>query len=130
MEFAYGNDPHGMVVPIRIDSLAKEIVEEQLSLGGFQLVSDIPGDNGRTVPLNVSTCMEFINSHIRADEKNQLLLRTPMRSHDIQAIRDLATNTDTVSSAILMDKLARETIYAPMYKIIIEHRAAGKSLGQ
>ncbi|KAJ7851922.1 hypothetical protein B0H14DRAFT_2581156 [Mycena olivaceomarginata] len=35
-------------------------------------------------PFNIETCMEFINTHIRADKKNRLLLRTEMLEEDAQ----------------------------------------------
>jgi hypothetical protein len=61
-----------------------------------------------------------MNTHIRADKKNQLLLRTEMRPSDIQVIRDAAANSESVPAIILNEKLGREHIY----KSFLERRRA------
>jgi hypothetical protein len=65
-----------------------------------------------------------MNTHIRADKNNQLLLRTKMRPSDIQVIRDVAANSDSVPAMILNDKLARETIYRGIYQELLKRRKA------
>jgi hypothetical protein len=72
-----------------------------------------------------------MNAHIRADKKNQLLLRTEMRPSDIQVIRDVAANSDSVPAMILNDKLAREKFYQGMYQELLKHRkAASQEVGR
>ncbi|KAJ7436877.1 hypothetical protein B0H11DRAFT_2108884 [Mycena galericulata] len=66
------------------------------------------------VPFNFDTCLENINMHIRADKKDQLLLRTTLRPSDIQAIRDASANLATHSARVLRAKMARESIYTPL----------------
>lgn len=56
----------------------------------------------------------FINTHIRADKKNQLLLRTEMRPSDIQIIRDVGADSDGIAARLLKAKMAREHIFRPL----------------
>jgi hypothetical protein len=65
-----------------------------------------------------------MNTHIRADKKNQLLLRTEMRPSDIQVIRDVAANSDSIPATILNDKLAREKVYQGIYQELLKRRKA------
>ncbi|KAJ7751100.1 hypothetical protein B0H16DRAFT_1724246 [Mycena metata] len=75
------------------------------------------------VPFTVEGCMEFINTQIRADKKDQLLLRTEMRPLDIQIIRDAAAGSDSVPARILNAKLAREQIYKSLLEYVRESRS-------
>ncbi|KAJ7610131.1 hypothetical protein FB45DRAFT_875938 [Roridomyces roridus] len=63
------------------------------------------------VPFNFDQCIEHINTHIRTDKKNQLLLRTALRPLDVQAIRDPAANRGTYSAQVIRNKMMRESIY-------------------
>ncbi|KAJ7457731.1 hypothetical protein FB451DRAFT_1372407 [Mycena latifolia] len=79
---------------------------------------------------SIDSCMEIMNKHIRADDKNQLSLRMEMSGADIQTIRD-ARNTPTTRSAhwgavappshfgalLLKEKMARESLYKPTITI-------------
>jgi hypothetical protein len=74
-----------------------------------------------------------MNTHIRADKKNQLLVRTEMRPFDIQVIRDAVANSNTAPTMALNEKLAREYIYKSLHQMLVEHRravAAGALVGQ
>ncbi|KAJ3517319.1 hypothetical protein NLJ89_g591 [Agrocybe chaxingu] len=41
----------------------------------------------KEIPLSVTSCIDFINMHIRSDKKNQLRLRMTMSKQDIERIR-------------------------------------------
>ncbi|KAJ7263501.1 hypothetical protein C8J57DRAFT_1333682 [Mycena rebaudengoi] len=112
MDFAFGQN--SIAVPVHIHSLTMETLRQQI-LAGFNPISVVMG-GAATVPFTVETCMEFMNTHIRADKKNQLLLRTEMRPSDIQVIRDVAANSDSIPATILNDKLAREKVYQGIYQ--------------
>ncbi|KAJ7436288.1 hypothetical protein B0H11DRAFT_2111080 [Mycena galericulata] len=121
MEIAYESGAHNsLTFPLCIHSEAREVVREAIPQG-FAITSAITGET-KKVPYTVETCLEFMNSHIRADKKNQLLLRTEMRPVDIQAIRDVTTNSQSVPAVILYEKMARENIYKQMYQMLLEHR--------
>lgn len=62
-----------------------------------------------------------MNTHIRADKKNRLLLRTAMRPFDIQVIRDVLAKSRSVPVLALTEKLSREYIYKSLYRILLEH---------
>ncbi|KAJ7641100.1 hypothetical protein FB45DRAFT_1021873 [Roridomyces roridus] len=68
-----------------------------------------------TVPFDFDQCIDFINTHIRADKKNQLLLRTALRPSDLQAIRDAAANRSTRSAQVIRTKMARDSLYQPVH---------------
>ncbi|KAG1717690.1 hypothetical protein EDD22DRAFT_793353 [Suillus occidentalis] len=63
-------------------------------------------------PLSAASCLEFINSHIRADKQNQLRLRTEMTEQDKEVIRAAGRDEDTFSTRILKEKMQREQLYA------------------
>jgi len=129
MDIAYACGQNSIAVPVHIHSLTMETMKQQM-LAGFNSISVVMG-GAATVPFTVETCMEFMNTHIRADKKNQLLLRTEMRPSDIQVIRDVAANSDSVPAMILNDKLAREKIYQGMYQELLKRRkAACQEVGQ
>ena len=59
----------------------------------------------------------FINTFIRADTRNQLLLRMNMREEDRETIRAAGRGgKDTMAIAILNAKISRERVYIP-YKL-------------
>jgi hypothetical protein len=139
MDIAYACGQSSITVPVHICSLTMETLRRQIS-AGFNSISVMMG-GAATVPFTVEMCMEcayvphrylyfthrsnrFMNTHIRADKNNQLLLRTKMRPSDIQVIRDVAANSDSVPAMILNDKLARETIYRGMYQELLKRRKA------
>ncbi|KAJ6561495.1 hypothetical protein DFH09DRAFT_1316074 [Mycena vulgaris] len=122
MDIAFASGQNSIAVPVHIRSLTMETLKQQI-LAGFNSISVVMG-GAATVPFTVETCMEFMNTHIRADKKNQLLLRTEMRPSDIQVFRDVAANSDSVPAMILNDKLAREKIYQGMYQELLKRRKA------
>ncbi|KAJ7752479.1 hypothetical protein DFH07DRAFT_825496 [Mycena maculata] len=109
VEFTNGGNKNinSITMPVHIESAAMRLVKEAEP---FPMVSAITGEV-MIRPFSTEACMEFINTHIRADKKNQLLLRTEMRPSDIQIIHDAAANSSSVSALILNEKLAREHIY-------------------
>ncbi|KAH7885652.1 hypothetical protein F5I97DRAFT_1422712 [Phlebopus sp. FC_14] len=63
-------------------------------------------------PMSVVTCLEFMNTHVRADKQNQLQLRTDMTESDMDIIRgvmDRANNSEAV--CLLREKINREGFY-------------------
>ncbi|KAJ7712784.1 hypothetical protein B0H14DRAFT_677712, partial [Mycena olivaceomarginata] len=122
MDIAFGCGQNSIAVAVHIPSLTMETLKQQI-LAGFNSISVIMG-GAATAPFTVETCMEFMNTHIRADKKNQLLLRTEMRPSDIQVIRDVAANSDSGPAMILNDKLAREKIYQGVYQELLKRRKA------
>jgi hypothetical protein len=54
-----------------------------------------------------------------------------MRPSDIQVIRDVAANSDSVPAMILNNKLTREKIYQGMYQEVLKRReAASQEVGR
>ncbi|KAJ7791263.1 hypothetical protein B0H13DRAFT_2173146 [Mycena leptocephala] len=122
IEIAYADSGNSITFSLRIHSKAKEMVK-RAKVEGFKRISAVTGET-TTVPYTVETCMEFINTHIRADKKNQLLLRTEMRPSDIQVIRDVVANSDNVPARAMNEKLARENIYNSMYETLLARKRA------
>ena len=56
----------------------------------------------------------FMNTHIRADKKNTLRLRTDMRASDFKIIRDAGADAESVPAGLLRAKMAREDLYKPL----------------
>jgi len=63
------------------------------------------------IPMATPPCLEFINTFIRADTKNKLLLRMDMREEDREVIRAVGRGEDTAAVLILRKKMEREGIY-------------------
>ncbi|KAG2058377.1 hypothetical protein BDR06DRAFT_115928 [Suillus hirtellus] len=82
----------------------------------FTSVSAITGIH--KTPKSAASCLEFINSHIRADTQNQLFLRTEMTEQDKEVIRAAGRNEDTFSVRILKEKMEREQLYAGLLQSI------------
>ncbi|KAJ7277287.1 hypothetical protein C8J57DRAFT_1126695 [Mycena rebaudengoi] len=122
VEITNSGTDNSLTFPIHIRASTLKMVEQGKVLG-FPSTSAITGET-TILPFCVEKCMEFMNTHIRADKKNQLLLRTEMRPSDIQVICDAATNSSNLPANILMEKMAREQIYKPFLA-----SRASKSLG-
>ncbi|KAJ7804352.1 hypothetical protein B0H14DRAFT_2884433 [Mycena olivaceomarginata] len=120
VEFANGGTDNTITVAMHIQSPIMEMVEKA---DPFPYTSAITRKI-TIVPFTVEGCMEFINTQIRADKKDQLLLRTEMRPLDIQIIRDAAAGSDSVPARILNAKLAREQIYKSLLEYVRESRSA------
>ncbi|KAJ7491661.1 hypothetical protein B0H11DRAFT_2007374 [Mycena galericulata] len=112
VEIAYADSARTITFPIVIERPVMQMVQKSEPFTG---ISAITGQI-RSRPFSLDACMEFMNSHIRADKNNQLLLRAQMRSTDIQIIRDAAGNSATVPARILREKMAREDIYRSLYQ--------------
>ncbi|KAG1888531.1 hypothetical protein F4604DRAFT_1644807 [Suillus subluteus] len=82
----------------------------------FTSVSAIMGIRTKK-PLSAASCLEFINSHIRADKQNQLRLRTEMTEQDKEVIRAAGRNEDTFPARILKEKMQREQLYAGFLRL-------------
>ncbi|KAG2039302.1 hypothetical protein BDR03DRAFT_952527 [Suillus americanus] len=82
----------------------------------FTSVSAITGIRTEK-PLSAASCLEFINSHIRADKQNQLRLRTEMTEQDKEVIRAAGRNEDTFPVRILKEKMRREQLYAGLLQL-------------
>ncbi|KAJ7796005.1 hypothetical protein B0H14DRAFT_2467855 [Mycena olivaceomarginata] len=67
MDIAFGCGQNSIAVPVHIPSLTMETLKQQI-LAGFNSISVIMG-GAATAPFTVETCMEFMNTHIRADKK-------------------------------------------------------------
>ncbi|KAJ6573112.1 hypothetical protein DFH09DRAFT_1312375 [Mycena vulgaris] len=110
VELANGEGEQTITLPVHIQKAAKELARQ---LPPWVMTSAITG-KVTEAPFNIETCMEFMNTHIRADKKNQLLLRTEMRPSDIQIIRDAAADSNTHPAGFLKAKMAREHIFKPL----------------
>ncbi|KAJ7714031.1 hypothetical protein B0H14DRAFT_3523112 [Mycena olivaceomarginata] len=109
MEFGNGDGQQTITCPVHIQKAAMDLVRVSPP---WVMTSAITGKTTE-VPFNIETCMEFINTHIRSDKKDQLLLRTEMRASDIQIIRDAGAERDTYPALILRAKMRRESIFKP-----------------
>ncbi|KAJ7759627.1 hypothetical protein B0H16DRAFT_1720413 [Mycena metata] len=110
MEFGNGENPQTITLPVHIQRRALNMVQ---AAEPWVMTSAITGQSTEA-PFNIETCMEFINTHIRSDKQDQLLLRTEMRASDIQMIRDAGAESDTLPAQILRAKMAREHIFRPL----------------
>jgi len=70
------------------------------------------------IPMTTTSCIDFINMHIRSDTRNQLLLRTKMTEADIELIKGVACGDQREAVQVLRKKMDREAIYKP----ILEYR--------
>ncbi|KAJ7205577.1 hypothetical protein B0H12DRAFT_1243447 [Mycena haematopus] len=84
MEFGNGESQQTITCAVHIQQAAMDLVRESPP---WVMKSAITGKTTEA-PFNIETCMEFINTHIRSDKKDQSLLRTDMRASDMQIIRD------------------------------------------
>ncbi|KAJ7238278.1 hypothetical protein B0H12DRAFT_1237955 [Mycena haematopus] len=110
MEFGNGESQQTITCPVHIQKAAMDLVRESPP---WVMKSAITGKTTEA-PFNIETCMEFINTHIRSDKKDQLLLRTDMRASDMENIRDACAERDTYPARILRAKMGREAIFKPL----------------
>ncbi|KAJ7151814.1 hypothetical protein C8R43DRAFT_1004439 [Mycena crocata] len=75
VEMCNGDGGLGIMLPLLIDKAAMRLVDNsepwEIHTPGIGQVTHRP--------FTIETCMEFVNSHIRQDKKNQLRLRADMR---------------------------------------------------
>ncbi|KAJ7457777.1 hypothetical protein FB451DRAFT_1372424 [Mycena latifolia] len=110
IEIGSGDSDHTITLPVHIQRAGMELAREA---SPWVMKSAITGQVTEK-PFNIENCMEFMNTHIRADKKNQLLLRTEMRPSDIQIIRDAAGDSPGLAAQLLKAKMSREHIFKPL----------------
>ncbi|KAJ7444042.1 hypothetical protein FB451DRAFT_1295019 [Mycena latifolia] len=110
VEFGNGESMQTITVPIHIQAAALELVRRA---SPWEMRSAITGKVTEKA-FNIDGCMEFMNTHIRADKKNTLHLRTDMRASDFQIIRDAGADVEGVPAKLLRAKMAREDLYKPV----------------
>ncbi|KAJ3497821.1 hypothetical protein NLJ89_g10298 [Agrocybe chaxingu] len=76
----------------------------------FTMVSALTG-KAIDKPMSVDSILEYVNTHIRSDTSNRLLLRVPMRECDKRLIRDAGRNKDAHPAQALRVKMNREAVY-------------------
>ncbi|KAJ7608567.1 hypothetical protein FB45DRAFT_806248 [Roridomyces roridus] len=118
IEFGNGESEQTIAAPMLIHPMAMEFVREAHP---DTRTSALTGEV-TIVPFSFDQCIEHMNMHIRADKKNQLLLRTALRASDIQAIRGAAENRSTRSAQAIRTKMAREPIYKPTRLTFVDAR--------
>ncbi|KAF7349482.1 MYND finger domain containing protein [Mycena sanguinolenta] len=109
IDFAHAGSQFAIIIPSRIPASAKRVVTR---------IASVSETNEKTPPVTIENCLQFINITIR----NERLLRTKMGSSDIRAIRDAATNPNTLAAIMLHAKIAREYIYESVYQTFLERR--------
>ncbi|KIJ11670.1 hypothetical protein PAXINDRAFT_171705 [Paxillus involutus ATCC 200175] len=113
VEFVYNiTDDHSLLTTFRI---SPDILNTSLKEPFFFM----SGNTGERVekPVNVETCMELMNAHIRADKQNQLQLRAEMTEADIVVIKGAADERNNKDAfRLLREKVAREGLYANLPK--------------
>ncbi|KAJ7192715.1 hypothetical protein GGX14DRAFT_479690 [Mycena pura] len=78
-------------------------------------------------PMTINSSLQWLNSQIRLDTKNQFRMRTNMTPFDIQVIRDAANPSTASKPALaLRVKIMREPIYHPC--VIDEETGVGKRI--
>ncbi|KAF9475955.1 hypothetical protein BDN70DRAFT_996036 [Pholiota conissans] len=80
-------------------------------------------------PLTIPNCFEYLNTHIRADKKNQLLLRAPMRLCDKELIRDAGRNAPGHAAQMLLLKMKHEGVYVSYSSEFVAEAAAARAAG-
>ncbi|KAF9485110.1 hypothetical protein BDN70DRAFT_871821 [Pholiota conissans] len=84
--------------------------------------TQIIGDTGRTrtLPITVETCIEYINTKIRADKDNRFLLRTEVTAVDEEFIRKAAKDVDPLAEDSIFLALAKQRMRNEyIYKILL-----------
>jgi hypothetical protein len=120
----YGKDPVGLIEFLNYTEnstttafhISSSILDVARRRQPFLCSSAIMG-NRFEKPMDSATCIEYINLHIRADEQNQLLLRTEMTEQDKEVIRASGRNEDSLPVSLLNLKMQRELLYANMMKL-------------
>ncbi|KAK7012978.1 hypothetical protein R3P38DRAFT_3581432 [Favolaschia claudopus] len=119
LTYVAGNN--GTATSLRITPAARAFVKAQRA-AGLQATCPTLGTSTR-LPFTVETCLEYINSFIRDDETNALLLRIAMKPCDVQAILDAIAKQDNFASRAYRRKYNRESIYQSMLSLMTRRRA-------
>jgi len=107
LEFINNNPDNALTCAIHIQAPILYLVKKR---SPFVTTSSMTGKCTEQ-PMSAMSCIEFINTHIRMDAHNRLLLRTDMRKEDIDIIRDARRGVDREAVHIFKDKMARESAY-------------------
>ncbi|KAK7013003.1 hypothetical protein R3P38DRAFT_3581626 [Favolaschia claudopus] len=118
LTYVAGNN--GTATSLRITPAARAFVKAQRA-AGLQATCPTLGTSTR-LPFTVETCLEYINSFIRNDETNALLLRISMKPCDVQAILDAIAKQDNFASRAYRRKYNRESIYQSMLSLMTRRR--------
>ncbi|KAJ6465915.1 hypothetical protein C8R47DRAFT_1326374 [Mycena vitilis] len=122
VEFGRGDFGQQITCALPIEDEARAIVRRARP---WTVESAITGKVTQA-PFNIETCMEFINTHIRADKRDRLLLRTRMVDEDVQVIRDAATDGGERAALLLRRRMARERIFHPVIQVVDGGSVPGK----
>lgn len=107
VEFISNGAPGAYSSVVPIPPVVLKMVKENKA---FEYHSALTGQS--SIPMSATACLEFINTFIRADAKNQQLLRMNMREEDRETIRAAGRGVEhTTPIAILKEKMARERVY-------------------
>lgn len=120
----YGKDPVGLIEFLNYTEnsttaafhISSSILDVARRRAPFLCSSAITGKRFEK-PMDSATCIEYINLHIRADEQDQLLLRTVMTEQDKEVIRAAGRNEDSLPVSLLNFKMQRELLYANIMKL-------------
>ncbi|KAJ7107686.1 hypothetical protein C8R44DRAFT_804074 [Mycena epipterygia] len=106
-DISNGENRQTMTCPIFITEPVLDLVRE---CRPWKLKSTVTGAVTE-MPLTIEGSMEYLNSYIRADTKNEMLLRMEMRPSDIKVIQDAGAGSDSLNAMILGAKMEREAIF-------------------
>lgn len=120
----YGKDPVGLIEFLNYTEnsttaafhISSSVVDAARKREPFLCSSALTGNHFEK-PMDSATCIEYINLHIRADEQNQLFLRTVMTEQDKEVIRAAGRNEDSLPVSLLNFKMQRELLYANIMKL-------------
>ncbi|KAK6996830.1 hypothetical protein R3P38DRAFT_3626026 [Favolaschia claudopus] len=107
MEFGNGDGNHTITFAVHIVPAALHLVRKSEPW----IVKDPITGQETLLPFSIYSCLEYMNMHIRADKKDQLLLRAPMRPSDVQIIRDAGAGVDSRAANFMIDKMCRESVF-------------------
>ncbi|KAK7002187.1 hypothetical protein R3P38DRAFT_3041967 [Favolaschia claudopus] len=110
MEFGNGDGNHTITFAVHIVPAALHLVQKSEPW----IVKDPITGQETLLPFNIDSCLEYMNMHIRADKKNQLLLRAHMRPSDVQIIRDAGAGVDGRAANFMIDKMCRESVFTTL----------------
>ncbi|KAH7885650.1 hypothetical protein F5I97DRAFT_1887694 [Phlebopus sp. FC_14] len=117
MEVAYNVNPlQAINFPFPVPSGIFDILRQQET--PFKYVSAFTGAIMER-PLDVASCLQDMNIHIRSDKKNQLQLRTLMTEADKEIIRGVTDRTkNTNTFRFIREKINREDLYTDIRLVL------------
>ncbi|KDR72885.1 hypothetical protein GALMADRAFT_252216 [Galerina marginata CBS 339.88] len=101
------NFKQSITCPIVVGQEALDMARDTPTL---RMASALTGEES-TKPFDIPGVLEYMNTHIRSDKKNKLLLRTPMREIDKELIRQASRNVQSHAPQALRLKVGREHVY-------------------